>query len=233
MTNWEWYDDNNVKILFLHLLLTVNFEPKKWRGKPIKKGEKITSIAKLANEANLSVKQVRIALDKLESTGEVTRKRASQYTHIVVINWEQYQNFEDEGAKQRATKRALEGQTRGKQRATTKEGKKDKKEKKKENTLATQGVAGDEINQVMDAFYKNINPTINFGNNTSRKAAGELVKKFGLDKVINTITFLDEHHGDKYCPVITTPYQLQEKMGRLLAYAKKNNQPKQSNVTSI
>ena len=30
--DWEWYDDINVKVLFLHLLLTANYEDKKWQG---------------------------------------------------------------------------------------------------------------------------------------------------------------------------------------------------------
>lgn len=232
MTSWEWYDDKNVMILFLHLLLTVNFEPNKWRGKPIKKGERITSISKLANETSLSVKQVRIALDKLESTGEVARKGAKQYTHIIIANWEEYQKFDNEGASGGAINRENEGQARGNQRATNKETKKDKKEKKKE-LIATPCVAVESITKVFEAFQMKLNPTINYGNKTQRKAAADLVQKFGFDKVINTIDFIEKNQADRFCPVITTPYQLQEKFAQLLAYARKNNQPKQSNVTSI
>ena len=29
MLQWEWYDDVNVKVLFLHLLLKANYEEKK------------------------------------------------------------------------------------------------------------------------------------------------------------------------------------------------------------
>jgi len=72
MLEWEWYNDNNTKILFLHLLLTANHKDKKWQGKIIKRGQKITSIQHLADETNLTVQQIRTSLNKLKSTGEIT-----------------------------------------------------------------------------------------------------------------------------------------------------------------
>jgi len=47
---WEWYDDINTKCLFLHLLLTCNFEDKKWRGIDIKRGQIVTGRNRLAEE---------------------------------------------------------------------------------------------------------------------------------------------------------------------------------------
>lgn len=66
--DWEWYDDNNVKIVFIHLLLTTNWTKAKWHGIEILPGQKITSIGNLANETNLSTQQVRTVLNKLEKT---------------------------------------------------------------------------------------------------------------------------------------------------------------------
>jgi len=130
LLKWEWYDDINTKVLFLHLLLTVNFENKKWRGQTIKQGERITSLKKLANETKLSVKQIRVSLKKLEKTGEVARKGTNKYTHIILINWREYQKFDDK----RASKRTNEGQSKGNQRATTKEGKEIQEGKEKRGT---------------------------------------------------------------------------------------------------
>lgn len=66
--DWEWYDDNNVKIVFIHLLLTTNWTKAKWHGIEILPGQKITSIGNLASETNLSTQQVRTVLNKLEKT---------------------------------------------------------------------------------------------------------------------------------------------------------------------
>jgi len=37
MLDWEWYDDINTKVLFIHLLIKANWKEKKWRGIKIKR----------------------------------------------------------------------------------------------------------------------------------------------------------------------------------------------------
>ena len=92
MTEWEWYTDVPTKTLFIHLLLTVNYEPGKWRGIDVPKGAKITSREKLAKETGLSQQQIRTALNKLESTSEITKSTTSTYTLIQLTNYEKYQD---------------------------------------------------------------------------------------------------------------------------------------------
>ena len=92
MLSWEWYSDNNVKSVFLHLLLTANYEPKRWQGRVIERGELITSRGHLAAECGLSVQQTRTALKKLQSTGEIVIKSTSQFTLITICNYANYQD---------------------------------------------------------------------------------------------------------------------------------------------
>ena len=113
MLKWEWYDDINTCRVFLHCLLRANWQESKWHGVTLRPGQFITSTANLAKETGLSIKQVRVALDHLISTGEVASKGQSKYRIITVLKWDDYQG---EG-KQRASK----GQTEGKQGATDKE----------------------------------------------------------------------------------------------------------------
>lgn len=91
MLNWEWYDDINVKVLFLHCLLKANYEEKEWHGISIPKGSFVTSYSSLSSETGLTYRQVRFALDKLKLTGEVAHKGQSQYSIITVKNWNDYQ----------------------------------------------------------------------------------------------------------------------------------------------
>lgn len=115
--NWEWYDDINTKVLFFHLLLTANHQDKKWRGKIILRGQRLTSLQHLADETHLTVKQVRIALDKLKMTNEVTTKGTNKYTLVTIEKYSDYQINKNENGKQEDiqedNRRANKGQTKG------------------------------------------------------------------------------------------------------------------------
>lgn len=124
---WEWYDDVNTFRVFVHLLLTANYKPKKWHGIEVDRGQRVISIGNLAEEVGLSVKQTRTALDKLLKTGEITKKGANKYTLITVENYAFYQDVDADEGEQRANK----GQTKGEQRAN--KGQQHKKEKKEKN----------------------------------------------------------------------------------------------------
>ncbi|MCR4330231.1 MAG: hypothetical protein NUV65_06840 [Candidatus Roizmanbacteria bacterium] len=67
-------------------------------------------------------------------------------------------------------------------------------------------------------IFKTINPTINFGNKTTRKAAGDLIKQFGKEKAFEYATYAVSVFGKPYAPVITTPYELREKLSKLAAF---------------
>ena len=55
---WEWYGDLNTARLFIHLLLTVNYEPQRWQGIAVERGQRVASLAKLADETGLTVKHL-------------------------------------------------------------------------------------------------------------------------------------------------------------------------------
>lgn len=88
---WEWYDNSNVKDLFLELLLTVNFEDKQWHGILIKRGQIVTGIEELGKRIGLNRQQTRTAIAKLISTNEITKSSTPLYTIITVNNYDKYQ----------------------------------------------------------------------------------------------------------------------------------------------
>lgn len=94
LLEWEWYDDINVKCLFLHILLTANYEQKKWHGITIERGQLVTSVNSLVSQLQLSAMQIRTALDKLKSTNEITIKTTNKFTLITICNYVKYQCFE-------------------------------------------------------------------------------------------------------------------------------------------
>lgn len=117
LIQWGWYQDNVVKGVFLHLLLTASFRESEWMGRTIKKGQVVTSNARLAKDLGFSIKQVRTALNKLKSTGEVAIEGTNRYTLVTIVNWEEYQVLEDGRASEKASDAANKGQTEGKQGA--------------------------------------------------------------------------------------------------------------------
>lgn len=112
LKDWEWYDDHNATRLLLHLLLSVNYEDRIWKGQTIKAGTIVTSWENLAKEVGLSVKQIRTAMDKLERSQEVTRYTTNKWQAVSLVKWDKLQIECDKDGKQK-----------GKPRATTKESK--------------------------------------------------------------------------------------------------------------
>ena len=96
LLEWEWYDDISTFRLFTHLLLRVNYEPKKWHGITIERGQILTSLNSLVSETGLTRQQVRTALTHLISTHEITQEITHQYTIITVCKYDSYQGEENE-----------------------------------------------------------------------------------------------------------------------------------------
>lgn len=98
--DWEWWDDDKVLKLWLTVLLLANWEDKKWHGKDIPRGSFWTSIESLSEASGLSTQEVRTALCKLISTGELTSKATNHGRLITVVKYGDFQDVPDESDKQ-------------------------------------------------------------------------------------------------------------------------------------
>ena len=117
LLKWEWYDDNNTKILFIHCLLKANWEQTKWHGLTIEAGQFVTSLETLVKETHLSTQEVRTAIKHLISTGEITSKSHSKYRVITLVKWSDYQATNKQANKELTSKQ----QAANKQLTTVKE----------------------------------------------------------------------------------------------------------------
>lgn len=120
--DWEWYSDINTTRVFIHLLLTANYEPKKWKGIDVARGSLVTSYPKLAEKTSLTVQQVRTSLSKLKSTGEITASKGLNYTLISIACYDDYQTINALNNRQITDNQ----QTDNRQITTTKEVKKER-----------------------------------------------------------------------------------------------------------
>ena len=105
---WGWYDDNNTKALWLHILLSAYWDDAEYHGEPIKAGSFPITYDELSRETGMTIKQIRNSLEKLKKTEEISVLRKSRYNIITVTKWADYQG-----------ERADKGQSKGNQRAIT------------------------------------------------------------------------------------------------------------------
>lgn len=108
LLEWEWYGQPEMTALWLHLLLSANWEEKTWRGTTIERGSLVTSIRALSKETGLSVQQVRTGLKKLQKSNQINTQTSRSSTHqatheatqgatkITICNYDTYQGFDEE-----------------------------------------------------------------------------------------------------------------------------------------
>jgi DNA replication protein DnaD len=136
LIQWGWYQDNVVKGVFLHLLLTANFKDAPWQGRIIKKGQVVIGTQKMADELGFTRQQIRTAIKKLKSTNEITTEPTNKNTIVTIVNREDYQSLEEKPTN-KSTNTLTNHQPTTNQRATNnqpqrKNDKNDKKEKNKD-----------------------------------------------------------------------------------------------------
>lgn len=101
----------------------------------------------------------------------------------------------------------------------------------KKNTKVTAPIGADAqkaIAEVIDAF-KNVNPSykILFNRPAQRDAAARLIKQHGMQNLLaKMIPYLPQSNASRYAPTITTPIQLESKLGQLKAWADKERSGK-------
>jgi hypothetical protein len=81
------------------------------------------------------------------------------------------------------------------------------------------------LNQLIEGF-KEVNPSYKriYSNNTQRKALDRLVVEHGLEKVEAMIAALPKINSAKFYPTVTTPVQLENKLGQIIAAAAKQRE---------
>lgn len=122
MMEWEWYKDTNTFVLFIHCLLIANWKDGRFMGHSVPRGSFVSSYAQLAEQTNLSVQNVRTAINHLKSTGELTIKSTTKFSVFTVVNYNRYQDDNRQANKQLTS----DQQTTNKQLTTIEEYKEDK-----------------------------------------------------------------------------------------------------------
>ena len=97
---WGWFTDVPTAHFWEYVRLRANHEDNKWQGMVVPKGSFISSVGHMSVECGLSPKQIRLAISKLEKTGEITVNRTNRFTQINVQKWADYQGSDEDEGKQ-------------------------------------------------------------------------------------------------------------------------------------
>jgi len=92
----------------------------------------------------------------------------------------------------------------------------------KEDIEISKEISGKDINSLLEAF-KSVNPSYQqlFKNKNQRSALERLLKLLGREKLENAIEYAEICNSMPYAPTITTPIELENKIGKLRAFITK------------
>ena len=216
---WRCIEENPIATkpaylsVFLFIVRRANHQKTSiiWNNKKtmIKRGQFITSADKIAQGTGVPRGTVERILKYLENEVMIEEQTTKKFRLISVINYPKYQSNEEQNEEQVRNKRG----TTEEQVDTNNNNKELKTIEKNEKVSELSS----QVKQLMDIFYK-INPTLNWGNKTTRKASEDLIKKFGLAGTLQMAEQIVAVQGQKFAPVCTTPYQMKEKLAQFKIY---------------
>ena len=93
LEKWEWYKTDYMVRLWIHLLMKANFKDERWNGMVIKRGQLVTSRARLQEETGISARSIRTCIKRLKSTSEIATKTTNRFTIITISKYDYYQNL--------------------------------------------------------------------------------------------------------------------------------------------
>jgi hypothetical protein len=219
-----WKPDKWFKIWFC-LVQLANYKDEK----QFKRGEVLLTYNEIQLYTKASKHQIESFIKWAKEQGMLGTRKTTRGMFISLLNYDKYQTLENYKSH---TETYTEGKRRGNESHTI--NKNVKNDKNVKNTELPALAGGDEVNQVFKRFYDTLNPQIQFGNLTQRKAAESLIKRYGIQKVIAAIDYAVSVSGDVYAPTITTPVQLRDKLAALIAHqSKTKTDPHKQTIESM
>ena len=89
--DWRFRKNPIIFSVWVELLTLANYEPKKWNGIIIERGQCVISVKSLAESCGLSVQNVRTALANLQTNGCLAVKSTNKFSIVTICNYEIYQ----------------------------------------------------------------------------------------------------------------------------------------------
>lgn len=111
LRDWEFYGIPSAVTLWIHLLITANWEDKSFRGESVPRGSLITSIAHLSRDTGLSERTIRRWLDRFRASGMIEVKASNRWTSIKVLKYSTFQGIPEKQVTEQMTEQVTERMT--------------------------------------------------------------------------------------------------------------------------
>lgn len=194
--------------LFLHANHKDGFVVIRGNKITIRRGQIGWSELTMSSRWTWSKNKVRRFLKQLETEQQIKQQKDRYITTVITINnYETYQSDTADGTAER--------QQKDSRRYINKNDKNDKNDKEVTSTAQSAEDSRTVIN-----LFKAINPSyeILFKRKSQHDAANRLLKREPIERIKGAIAFIAAHRGDRYCPRVSTPIQLEEKWADLETY---------------
>lgn len=188
LLDWEWYQDTNCVRLALHFLLKANYQPKKWKGIIIDRGQLVTTRGQLSEETGLSEMQIRTAIDKLDNCGFITKSGTHKYTIITICNYDLYQQSQDgcdNGYQPTDNQQITNEQPADNQQiTTTEENKNTRREEYNTHTvIPMKGVVGGNAAELVQWIHENVPTIASMAEPITETNAVWMLRKFHVEDI--------------------------------------------------
>lgn len=213
MLKWEWADDPYMFALWSRLLLEANYEPEKWHGKVIDRGQLVTSLSSLSARSGIPVQSLRTCLQRLVDSEQITKESTNKYTIITICNYDRYQ------AKSTICQQTTNNQitneqqtsniqpTIGQQTTNNTTRNKEVKELKEEKNLSTESkipLSAEPTNDSTSLSSENIpwNEIVDFFNTTTKCGLGKIRLPFSAKRKASVKARIAEYGLETFYEVI-------------------------------
>lgn len=104
---WGWYQNSNIKSVFIHCLISANFSDGEYEGEMIPRGSFIASYGNMASELGMPKTTLYRCLKQLSESGEIEISKIlnGKSTVFSVKNYADYQGFGGDSQKSRKKSR--------------------------------------------------------------------------------------------------------------------------------
>lgn len=149
--NCDWFSDNKTLAVYIRLVFAAAWRDTRCNGVDLKRGQVITTIAKLAQQSQQTVQQTRTALSRLKTTGWVTIKGTPKYS-IITLN---FYDFAFENNKLNGKETTSQQQTECQQNNIPSLLKKNIRSEEEEEATPSRSELNSVFGEVVNAFNEN------------------------------------------------------------------------------